>query len=171
MADKPMFLFVGTYTSVADAKADDDTVKQLYRDKVIGTYDAAVINKDAEGKVHIDRTEKPTQHGAEIGAAAGIAAGILFPPFLLADAAIGAVAGALVGHFRKGMAHGDLKELGSALQDSEAALIVVGESRLEEALGKATMKATKAVEKQVTLDAAAFNKELDDAMKQATASR
>jgi len=166
-----MFLFLGTYPSVADAKADEDTVKQLYRDKIIGTYDAAVITKDAEGKVHIARTEKPTEHGAEIGAVAGIAAGILVPPFLLADVVIGAVAGGLIGHFRKGLSHADLTQLGAALQDSEAALLVVGESRLEEALTKATMKATKAVEKQVTLDAAAFNQELDDAMQQATASR
>jgi uncharacterized membrane protein len=163
-----MFLYVGTYSSVDDAKADDDIIRQLYRDKVIGTYDAAVISKDAEGKVHINRTEKPAQHGAEIGAAAGIAAGVLLPPFMLVDAVIGAAAGRLIGHFRKGMPHQDLKEIGATLQDSEAALIVIGESRLEEALTKATMKATKQVEKQITLDTEAFNKELDDAMKQAT---
>lgn len=31
MADKPLFLFVGVYNSVDDAKADDENVKQLYR--------------------------------------------------------------------------------------------------------------------------------------------
>ena len=177
MAEKPMFLFVGTYRSVADAKADDDIVHQLYRDKVIGTYDAAVISKDAEGKVHINRTEKPTQHGAEIGAGIGAAAtlvaGLFFPPVVLVNVAAnalgGAGVGALVGHLRKGMSHRDLRELGDALQESEAALIVVGESRLEEALKKAAMKATKMVEKQVRLDAEAFNKDLEDAMRQATA--
>lgn len=169
MADKPMFLFVGTYGSVDDAKADDNAVKQLYRDKVIGTYDAAVVSKDAEGKVKVQRTEKPTEHGAEIGALAGAAVGVFFPPFLLVDAAIGAVAGGLIGHFRKGMSHKELQEIGMDLYASEAALIVVGESRLEEALKKAERRATKIVEKQITLDAEQLNKQLDAAMKDATA--
>jgi uncharacterized membrane protein len=169
MADKPMFLYVGAYSSVDDAKADDEVVKQLYRDKVIGSYDAAIISKDAEGKVHVQKTEKPTQHGAEIGAAAGVAVGLFFPPFLLVDAAAGFIAGALVGHFRKGMPHKDMVEIGDTLSGSNAALIVVGESRLEEALQKATQRATKEVEKEVTLDAEQFNKDLDAAMKEATA--
>jgi uncharacterized membrane protein len=168
VADKPLFLYVAAYSSVDDAKADEDVVKQLYRDKLVGTYDAAVISKDGEGKVHINRTEKPTEHGAEIGAAAGIVAGILLPPFLLVDAAIGAVAGGLIGHFRKGMSHKDLKEVGDLLNDSDAALIVVGESRLEEALNKELKRATKQVEKQLTVDTKEFNKDLDAAMKELT---
>jgi uncharacterized membrane protein len=169
MADKPMFLFVGAYSNVDDAKADDEVVKKLYRDKVIGSYDAAIISKDAEGKVHVQKTEKPTQHGAEIGAAAGIVAGLFFPPFLLVDAVGGAVIGGLVGHFRKGMHHKDLTEIGEALTGSDAALIVLGESRLEEALKKETQRAVKEVEKQVTLDAEQFNKDLEAAMKAASA--
>ena len=171
MADKPIFLYVATYGSDSDAKADEDVVKQLYRDKIIGTYDAALISKDSEGKVHITRTEKPTEHGAEIGAVAGVVAGILFPPFLLADVAIGAAAGGLIGHFRKGMSHKDLKEVGDLLSDSSTALIVVGESRLEEALNKELKRATKQVEKQLTVDTKQFNTELDEAMQQATAAR
>lgn len=168
MADKPLFLYVASYSSADDAKADEDAVKQLYRDKVIGTYDAALVSKDDEGKVHIRRTEKPTEHGAELGAAAGVVAGILLPPFLLVDAAIGAVAGGFIGHFRKGMSHKDLKEIGDLLNDSSAALIVVGESRLEEALNKELKRATKQVEKQLTVDTKEFNKDLDAAMKELT---
>lgn len=166
MADKPMFLYVATYSSVDDAKSDEEVVKQLYRDKVIGTYDAALINKDAEGKVHIKRTEKPTEHGAEVGAAAGLVAGIVFPPFLLVDAAIGAVAGGFIGHFRKGMSHKDLQEVGDLLNTSDAALIVVGESRLEEALNKELKKSVKQVEKELTVDTKEFNKDLDAAVKE-----
>jgi len=169
MADKPMFLFVGEYSNMADAKADDELVKRLYRDKVIGTYDSALVEKDSEGKVAVHKTEKPTQHGAEIGAAAGAVVGLFFPPFLLVDAALGAVAGGLIGHFRKGMSQADLKELGASLDASSAALIVIGESRLEEALKKETHRATKIIEKQVTLDAKEFNKDLEAAMKDVNA--
>lgn len=168
MADQPMFLFVGTYANVDDAKADDDVVRQLYRDKVIGSYDAVVVSKDAEGKVHVQKTEKPTQHGAEIGAVAGAVVGLVLPPFVLVDAAIGAVAGGLIGHFRKGISHKDLKEFGDTLDGSSAALVVVGESKLEEALAKAAQRATKVVEKQITLDTKEINKDLEAATKAAT---
>jgi hypothetical protein len=76
----------------------------------------------------------------------------------------------MVGHFRKGMPHSDLKEIGDALNGSSAALVVVGESRLEEALQKATQRAAKMVEKQVMLDAQQFNKDLDAAVKEATST-
>ena len=38
---------------------------------MIATYDAAIINKDANGKVHVSKREKPTQHGGWTGAAIG----------------------------------------------------------------------------------------------------
>src|SRR5215208_3230348 len=47
MASKPLLLFIGTYPSEADARADEDTVKQVYRDELIGSYDAAVVVRDA----------------------------------------------------------------------------------------------------------------------------
>lgn len=165
MADKPLFLYVGDYSSEADAKADADAIRDLYRDKVIGSYDIATVTKDHEGKVHVKKHEKPTQHGAEIGAVAGAVVGLLFPPFLLADIAIGAAAGGLIGHFRKGMSHKDLKELGETLQDSETALIVVGEDRIEEQLEKQEKRAVRTIEKQITADAKALNREIEAAMK------
>jgi len=61
VSDNPMFLYVGDYESVDDAKADLEELKQLHREHVVGTYDAAVLTKDEEGKVKIvDKTEKPT---------------------------------------------------------------------------------------------------------------
>jgi hypothetical protein len=69
------------------------------------------------------------------------------------------------------MSHKDLQEVGDLLGDSSTALIVVGESRLEEALNKELKRATKQVEKQLTVDTKQFNTELDEAMQQATAAR
>ena len=42
-----MFLYIGTYPSEADARADYDIVKDLHTVDVVGTYDAAVITKDS----------------------------------------------------------------------------------------------------------------------------
>jgi uncharacterized membrane protein len=84
MSDNPMFLYAGEYESVEDAKADLDVLMELHRENVVGTYDAAVVTKNEEGKVKIvDKTEKPTQHGGWAGMAVGAAMGLIFPPGIL----------------------------------------------------------------------------------------
>jgi uncharacterized membrane protein len=84
MSDNPMFLYAGEYESVDDAKADLEALKELHREHFVGTYDAAVIVKDEEGKVKVvDKIEKPTQHGGWAGLAVGAALGLVFPPSVL----------------------------------------------------------------------------------------
>jgi len=85
-----MFLYAGEYEDVNEAKADLEELKQLHREHVVGTYDAAVITKNEEGKVKIvDKTEKPTQHGGWAGLAAGAAIGLIFPPSILVSGLVG----------------------------------------------------------------------------------
>ena len=103
--------------------------------------------------------------------------GILFPPIMLvadlADAAIGeavgAGAGGLIGHLWRGMSRSDMKELGEALDEGEAALVVVGEDRLEEVLKKELNRAGRTYEKQIDAEAAEMRKELDKAIEEAKA--
>ena len=83
MADKEnqvVFVFIGSYGSVDDALMDYTAVKDLYHNGVIDTYDAAVVEKDADGNVHVHKHEKPTQKGAWTGIAVGAVVGVLFPP-------------------------------------------------------------------------------------------
>jgi hypothetical protein len=47
-----------------------------------------VVTKDADGKVHVEKHEKPTQHGAWGGIAVGAAVGILAAPAVLPAAAV-----------------------------------------------------------------------------------
>jgi len=166
MADKSVVVYVASYTSADDAQADYALVKQLHSDGVIGAYDAAVISKDAGGLVKISTTEKPTQYGAWAGLAVGALAGIFFPPFLVWELPVGAVAGALIGHFWKGIPRSDLKEIGDTLQASTAALIVIGRSKVQEALAKATKRAVRQFEKELSIDVEAFNKDLTAAVDQ-----
>ena len=130
MSDNPVFLYVGEYDSVDDAKADLEALKEMHREHVVGTYDAAVVTKNEEGKVKIvDKIEKPTQHGGWAGMAVGAAIGLIFPPGILVSGLLGAGAGALIGHLEGGMSRSDVKEVGEMLDNSEAALIVVGRRR------------------------------------------
>ena len=166
MSDNPVFLYAATYASVDDAEADYDTLLDLHDDDLVGTYDVAVINKDDEGKVHVTKHEKPTQHGAWTGAAVGAVIGILFPPGLVAAAAVGAATGGLIGHLARGMSRSDMKDVGDLLDEGRAALIVVGESKVGEQLDKALERAQRSVEKQIDADSKDFEKELDQAAKQ-----
>jgi uncharacterized membrane protein len=164
VSDNPMFLYAGEYESVDDAKADLEVLKELHREHVVGTYDAAVITKTDDGKVKIvDKIEKPTQHGGWAGLAVGAAMGLIFPPSILVGGLLGAGAGALIGHLRSGMSNSDLKEVGEMLEESEAALIVVGEATIEQAVDDATKRAKKQMKKEVRADAKELEKAIDEA--------
>jgi uncharacterized membrane protein len=170
MSDKPVFVYAATYAERSDAEADYDALLDLHAAKLVGTYDVALITKDTDGKVHVMKHEKPTQHGAWTGIAVGAVVGVLFPPSVLAGAAVGGVAGGVIGHVRRGMSRGDAKELGELLEEGQAALIVVGESRLEEQLDKALTRAEKSIEKELDADAKEFERELKEAEKEESAA-
>jgi uncharacterized membrane protein len=164
VSDNPVFMYVGEYESVDDAKADLEALKELHREHVVGTYDAAVLSKNEEGKVEIvDKIEKPTQHGGWAGLAVGAAIGLIFPPSILVSGLVGAGAGALIGHLRGGMSRSDLKEIGEVLDESEAALIVVGEKTIERAVDEAIKRAKKDMKKQVQADAKEIERAIDTA--------
>jgi uncharacterized membrane protein len=164
VTDNQVFLYAGEYESVEEAKADLEELKELHREKFVGTYDAAVLTKNEEGKVEIvDKIEKPTQHGGWAGLAVGAAIGLIFPPSLLVSGLVGAGAGALIGHLEGGMSRSDLKEIGAMLEESEAALIVVGEATIERGVDEATRRAKKVLKQQVRADAKEIERAIDSA--------
>ena len=158
-----VFIYVGTYPSEAAARADYDVVKDLHASGAVGTYDAAVVTKDDAGKVHVNKDEMATRHGAWGGAAAGAVVGILFPPSLVAGAAVGAAAGGVGGHLWRGMSRADVKEFGDIIDDGQAALVIVGESKVEQAVEKAGLKAEKHVAKELDVSPKDIDKALQEA--------
>jgi uncharacterized membrane protein len=166
MADRPVFLYAAIYDDIADAESDYEAVFDLHAAGAIGTFDSAVIEKDEDGKVHVHKTEKPTQHGAWTGAGVGALVGILFPPAIIGSAIVGAGAGGLIGHLRGGVSRDDLKELGDELEAGSAAVIVLGESKIEEQLEKAVTRSNKLIEKQIDADADELKREIDAAAKE-----
>jgi uncharacterized membrane protein len=164
VSDNAMFLYAADYESVDDAKADLKALKELHSEHVVGTFDAAVITKEENGKVKVvDKTEKPTQHGGWAGLAVGAAIGLIFPPSILVSGLAGAWVGALIGHLHGGMSRKDLKEVGEMLDESEAALIVVGEATVERAVEEQTKRAKKEMKKEVKAQAKEIEKAIDEA--------
>src|SRR5215475_4422196 len=132
--DNDTFIYVATYPNETAAKADYQVVKDLHSSGLVGSYDAAVVTKDANGKVHENKDETATRHGAWWGVAAGAAIGAIFPPSLLASAAVGGLVGGVSGHIAKGMSRASVKELGEFIDPGHAGLVVVGESKVESAI-------------------------------------
>jgi uncharacterized membrane protein len=161
-----VFLFIGTYPDEVSARYDYDLVKELHLAGAVGTYDAAVITKDDAGKVHVNKDEMATRHGAWGGAAAGAVVGILFPPSIIGTAIVGAAIGGVGGHLWRGMSRADVKELGDVIDDGQAALIIIGESTLESALEKAELKADKRVAKELNVKAKDIDKAVQESAKE-----
>ena len=88
---------------------------------------------------------------------------MIFPPSILVSGLVGAGAGALIGHLHGGMSRSDLKEIGELLDDSDAALIVVGEATIERAVEEATQRAKKQMKKEVRAEAKEIEKAIDEA--------
>jgi uncharacterized membrane protein len=143
------FLLVGAYASVADAQADYDVVKELHAEKVIGGFDAAVITKDDQGKVHVNKDETATRRGAWGGAGVGALVGLIFPPALIGSAVVGAAAGGLGGHMKKSLSRSDMKDLGDLLEAGEAGLVVLGDWRLEERIDELLSRAERRQAKEL----------------------
>jgi uncharacterized membrane protein len=136
MTDKDsLFVIAAAYPDTDEAIADYEAVKALYHEvKTSHDFDAAVIAKNAEGKVEIvKKHEQPTRHGGAVGLGWGLAAGAvaaLFPPVGIGAAlawggGAGAAIGAVSGHVAGGMKREDLKQLGEVLDNGTAGLVVV----------------------------------------------
>ena len=161
MSNDPVFVYGAVYSDRADADADYETLLELHSADLVGSYDVALMYKDEAGKVHVTKHEKPTQHGAWTGAAVGALVGIIFPPSIIGAAVVGAAAGGGIGHVLGGMSRGDAEELGEQLAAGQAALIVIGRSRIQEQLDKALSRAQKSEERQIDADGEKLAKELD----------
>src|SRR5215510_5149026 len=174
MAIDTLLVLVGVYDSVDDAKADYQLVHDLHVEaNLIDAYDAAVIERRADGKVKIvSKHETPTRVGGVLGGGVGLATGLvvaLFPfaaiggGLLAATAAGGAALGAVAGHAAAGMSRKDLKELGESLDEGQAGLIVVAVADMESRVQEAMKRAGTVEKKEITADNAEIEKDATQA--------
>jgi uncharacterized membrane protein len=158
------FILVATYPDEQAAREDYQVVKEAHAQGLVGSYDAAVITKDAAGKVHENKHETSTRHGAWWGIAAGAAVGVLFPPSILGAAALGGVVGGVGGHLAKGMSRSQAKELGDFINPGEAGLLVIGDSKIEQALAKSIKRAEKQTARELDIDPKDVDRIMEDAI-------
>jgi uncharacterized membrane protein len=159
------FIYVATYPDELAARADYEAVKDLHASGLVGSYDAAVVTKDANGKVHENKDETATRHGAWWGVAAGAALGAIFPPSILGAAAVGGLVGGVSGHLAKGMSRARVKELGDFIEPGQAGLVVVGETKVENAIQNAVTRAEKATAEELGVNPKDVDRALQEAMR------
>ena len=132
---KPMLVYAAIYDSVSDAETALDAIEQLHKDKVIGSFDAAVIDKK-DGKPHVaKRMDRPYFR--------------IIPEWFGGGT----------------LPRKELHEAAQELTASEAGLIAVGEPTIEKALDQALTTADKVVKRTVDATTDEITSELQEAFK------
>ena len=172
MTEKPLIAFIATYDDVADARQDYEEVQRAHDQGFIGDYDAAIVWKNDRGKIEIDSvSDEESRKWLWAGLGVGALIGLIFPPSILASSAIGALAGAVIGKFRDGIAQDDLEQMSDALTGDNAALVVVGEGHVADALhnsGARLDASLKQIEVALSSDTAVAAQQLQEAIAEAS---
>ena len=143
MSDNPMQLIVAAFQDEGTAKAALKELKQAQKDKVIKIENAAVLRRDAKGKLHIKEThDMGGGKGAALGGVGGAAIGLIAGTALAGPAIFGALIGGLVAKLRdSGFSDKRLESLGESLKPGSSAIVAVVEhtwvAKVEEALAEA----------------------------------
>jgi uncharacterized membrane protein len=136
MATDTLEVFVAAFGSEDEAGAALKDFKTMDREGSIELIDAAAIVHRSDGKVHFEETGDPSgKKWAKRGAIAGGLVGLIFPPSILASAAVGGGAGGIWGRFRdKGIPDAELRAIGESIPEGTSAIIALAEDRTLERL-------------------------------------
>lgn len=162
--DLPYVAFIGTYADVEDAKADFEAIKALHANLWIGPYDGALFTKEVGGKVKIlDRDSAATGAGAVVGVLTGAFIGLIFPPSIIAGAAVAGTAGGVLGHLFGGFKRKDVAEMGDLLDEGTAGIVMIGVATPDAGVDLLMKRAKKTAKKQIDADAKDMKKAIDEA--------
>ena len=135
----PISLIAAFYADAAKAQEKLLVLQKMEKDGAIELLDAAVMSKTDSAKLTItEQAELTEKKGAIGGALVGGLLAIIFPPSILALGAVGAAAGAAIGHFTdQGFDNNLLQEIGENLPAGGSALVAVIEETWLERLSTA----------------------------------
>ena len=129
MSETPIQLIVVAFKDEKAAGEALKSLKKVQKEKLIKIENAAVLHKDAKGKLHIKETaDMGGKKGATLGGVAGAAIGVIAGPALLVPAAVGALIGGLTAKLRdSGFSDARLQSLGEGLKPGSSAIVAVVE--------------------------------------------
>jgi uncharacterized membrane protein len=126
-SDVPVEVVLAAFNDEDGAEKALGQLKQAKKDRLIGIRNAAVLWKDDKGKLHFKETaDMRGGKGAVIGGVIGGVVGLVFPPSILASAAVGAAVGGFSAKLHDaGFPDDRLREVGKGLKPNTSALIAV----------------------------------------------
>ncbi|HEU4783796.1 MAG TPA: DUF1269 domain-containing protein [Ktedonobacterales bacterium] len=126
-SDVPVEVVLAAFNDENGAEKALGELKQAKKDRLIGIRNAAVLWKDDKGKLHFKETaDMRGGKGAVVGGVIGGVVGLVFPPSILASAAIGAAVGGFSAKLHDaGFPDDRLREVGKGLKPNTSALIAV----------------------------------------------
>ncbi len=130
-----LVLYTAQYDNVSAALAGLDAIEQLHKNEMIGSYDAAVIDKENGKPRIVKRVDRPRIRAIPEALGSGK------------------------------LPRKELKEAAGELTANDAGLIVVGEPTIEKALDKAITGAAKVVKRSVDATTDEIASELQEALK------
>ncbi len=127
MSDENVKMLAAVYSDKARADTILDTLESMHRAVTITLKDAAVITKNADGKIEIEETDElTTREGATRGAIIGGVLGVWLGPGLVLTSALGGFIGGLMGKIRDtGIKNDEMKDLAENLQVGQAAVVAL----------------------------------------------
>jgi len=136
MTDNAVEVFIAVFDNEGQAGTALKDFRSLHREGTIELIDAVAVVHRADGKVKFEETADPSgRTWAKRGAIAGGLVGLIFPPAILASAAVGGGAGGIWGKIRdKGFKDDDLKAIGESLEPGTSAIIALAEDRVVQQL-------------------------------------
>jgi uncharacterized membrane protein len=170
----------GAYALIVADFSDTDTAWEAYEllmsvedGRHLEIESVIVVKRGDDGVIEVQKaTDHSTRRGLGWGVVGGVVLGVIFPPSIIASAAVLGAGGAAVGkarelHHRKELA----EELQDALDPGHSGLIALvsdpGAVEIRKALEKANRVVEHAVDKVVADDIKAAAKEIDAEEKQA----
>ena len=150
-------LLVAQFATMEDAEAAYRDLQEIERNSPLKIDSVVIASCDAEGKVHLGKvTEHSTKTGLKWGVVGGAVLGVIFPPSILASAAVLGGTGAVLGKARnvlnrKGLAD----QLAGAMRPNTAGIVALVENTAVVEIRKAMAKADRIVEEAVDKQLAA----------------
>lgn len=122
-------LLAAVYPNEEHAKTTIDMLVAMHKAVTITLIDAAMVTKDASGKIHVNETAELTpRKGAKRGAVIAGVFGLIFPPSLIASVIAGGAVGAIAGRLRDtGIKSEQISEIANQIEPGKAAVIALTE--------------------------------------------
>lgn len=124
MNDAPVQIIVAAFNDPNRATEIMDELKQGKKEGLIGIVDAAVVVKDADGKLKVKDAKRRSTKGLITGGVVGGVLGLLAGPvglLAIGGGAIGALAGKVSGSALKA----EMKDIGEALTPNSSAIVAI----------------------------------------------